>query len=173
MTSEVTNPSSKELSDFLLTEYSHLRDEILKRTEIQHQLIAMALIATGTFLAMNSVTAKLAYPVLALFLSIAWTQSDIRIRQLGMYIKEHIERRLGNIGWEHVHTLQPDFGKIWSLAHFASGGIFCGTQCLVLVSLLTTNFSTLDKALLCLDGLVIIITIFLLVPNKPKLINVD
>src|SRR3972149_6861285 len=90
MTSEVTKPLPEEI-DFLLAEYAKLRDEILKRTEIQHQLISLALVATGTFLAMGSVTAKLTYPVLALFLSIAWVKSDIRIGQLGMYIKEEIE----------------------------------------------------------------------------------
>jgi hypothetical protein len=169
MTSEVTNPSSKEISDFLLAEYAKLRDEILKRTEIQHQLISLALIATGTFLAIDSVTAKLTYPVLALFLSIAWVQSDIRIGQLGMYIKERIEGRLGNIGWEHFHTPLRDLGKIRSLAHFAARGILCGTQILILlVSLLTTNFSTLNKVLLCLDSVVIILTIILLGPHKIK-----
>jgi len=125
---------------------------------------------------MKSVTAQLTYPVLALFLSIAWTQSDIRIRQLGKYIREHIEGRLGNIGWEHFHTGQPDLGKIGSLAHFASIGILSGTPCLtVLVSLLTPKFSTIDKVLLCLDVLVILLTIFLfiflLVQHKPKLIG--
>jgi len=168
-TSEVTNPPSKEISDFLLAEYAKLRDEILKRTEIQHQLISLALVATGTFLAMDSVTAKLTYPVLALFLSIAWVQSDIRIGQLGMYIREQIEGRLGIKGWEHFYTPLRDLGKIGSLAHFASRGILCGTQFLtVLVSLLTTNFSTLDKVLLCLDSLVIILTIILLGPHKIK-----
>jgi hypothetical protein len=169
ITSEMTNPSSKEISDFLLAEYAKLRDEILKRTEIQHQLISLALVATGTFLAMDSLTAKLTYPVLALFLSIAWVQSDIRIGQLGMYIRERIEGRLGDIGWEHFHTPLRDLGRMGSLAHFASRGILCGTQFLtVLVSLLIANFSTLDKVLLCLDSLVIILTIVLLGPHKMK-----
>ncbi|MGZ8158771.1 MAG: hypothetical protein ACXWT1_06895 [Methylobacter sp.] len=169
--SEVTNLSSKEMSDFLLAEYGKLRDEILKRTEIQHQLISLALVATGTFLVMDSVTAKLTYPILALFLSIAWVQSDIRIGQLGMYIREQIEIRFGNnMGWEHFHTPMRDLAGIGSLAHFASRGILCGTQFLtVLISLLTTDFSTLDKVLLCLDSLVIILTIILLGPHKIKL----
>jgi len=117
----------------------------------------------------QSMASEVVYPVLALFLSIAWVQSDNRIGQLGLYIREQIEGRLGNIGWEHFHTPMRDLGKIKSLAHFASHGILCGTQFLtVLVSLLTTNFSTLDKVLLCLDDLVIILTIILLGPHKLK-----
>jgi hypothetical protein len=169
ITSEVTNSSSLTISDFLLAEYGKLRDEILKRTEIQHQLISLALVATGTFLAVESVTARLAYPVLALFLSLAWVQNDIRIGQLGMYIREQVEGRLGNIGWEHFHAPMRDLGKIGNLTRFASRGILCGTQFLIiLVSLQTISFTTLDKVLLCLDSLVIILTIILLGPHKIK-----
>jgi hypothetical protein len=165
----VTNPSPNGISDFLLAEYAALRDEILKRTEIQHQLISIALIATGTFLAIQSVTVKLTYPILALFLSIAWVQSDIRIGQLGIYIREQIEGRLGNIGWEHFLTPKRDLGKIGNLARFASLGILCGTQFLtVLVSLQATSFSTMDKVLLCLDSLVIILTIILLWSHETR-----
>lgn len=164
ITSEVTNPSPKDIKAFLLAEYPTLRDEILKRTDIQHQLISLALIATGTFLAIESVTVKLAYPFLALFLSFAWVQNDIRIRQLGTYISEKIEGRFGNIGWEHFLTPMRDWGKIGNLAYFASLGILCGTQILIiiLVSPQITSFTTLDKVLLCVDGLVTILTIILL-----------
>lgn len=39
-----------DASSFYLTEYSDLREEIVKRISFQHQLIAMTLLAAGTFL---------------------------------------------------------------------------------------------------------------------------
>jgi hypothetical protein len=36
-------------ADFLLAEYAALRNEILERTKIQQQLLAMALTAAGVF----------------------------------------------------------------------------------------------------------------------------
>jgi hypothetical protein len=167
--SEKINPSREEMTEFLLAEYGKLRDEILKRTDIQHQLLSLALVATGTFIVIDSVTVKLTYPILALFLSIAWIQSDIRIRQLGVYIREHIEGRMGNIGWEHFHTPMRDLGKIGNLARFSSIGILCGTQLLtVLVSIGANSLTMIEKVLLCIDILVIIFTIVLLSPHKIK-----
>jgi hypothetical protein len=93
---------------FLKEEYQALRGEILKRTELQHQLISFALLAFGSLLAIGfgkdgSPKATLAYPLLTVALSAAWSQHDIRIRQLGRYIKERIEAELlgKEKGWEH------------------------------------------------------------------------
>jgi hypothetical protein len=95
--------------DFLREEYQSLRGEILKRTELQHQLISIAVVAFGSLLAIGfgkdgSPRAILAYPLLTVALSAAWSQHDIRIRQLGTYIKEHIEAELAGKGkgWEHL-----------------------------------------------------------------------
>jgi hypothetical protein len=157
---------------FLLAEYEALRAEILKRTEIQHQLISLALIATGTFLATGSATARLAYPILAVFLAAAWAQSDIRIEQLGAYIEKRVEERLlgDNLGWEHFCKPLHDTPKLRSLAHFASRGVFCGTQILtVLVSFLTTSFPTEDIVLLVVDSLAVILTVILLRQRKLSL----
>jgi hypothetical protein len=92
---------------FLKEEYQALRGEILKRTELQHQLVSIAVVAFGSLLALGfgkdgSPQATLAYPLLTVALSAAWSQHDIRIRQLGVYIKEHIETELlgKGKGWE-------------------------------------------------------------------------
>jgi hypothetical protein len=165
--SEKITPTREEMTEFLFAEYGKLRDEILKRTDIQHQLLSLALVATGTFIVIESVTVKLTYPILAFFLSIAWIQSDIRIRQLGIYIREHIEGRMGNIGWEYFHTPMRDLGKIGNLARFSSIGILCGTQLLtVLISMGANSFTIIEKVLLCIDIIVIIFTILLLSPHK-------
>ena len=164
-----STPSPKESLGFLLAEYEALRAEILKRTEIQHQLISLALIATGTFLTIGSATATLAYPILAIFLAAAWIQSDVRIGQLGAYIKKRIEERLfgSNLGWEHFYTSLHDMPRLGSLAHLASRGVFVGTQILtVFVSLLMNSFPTEDIVLLLVDSFVIVLTIFLLRRRK-------
>ena len=43
---------------FLISEYSALREEIVKRIEIQHQLLSLALIATGTILTIGFQTSN-------------------------------------------------------------------------------------------------------------------
>ncbi len=102
MTGEVSG------TGFLKEEYQALRGEILKRTELQHQLISIALVAFGSLLALGfgkdgSPQATLAYPLLTVALSAAWSQHDIRIRQLGAYIRDNIELQCLGVGkgWEH------------------------------------------------------------------------
>ena len=99
MTGEVSG------AGFLKEEYQVLRGEILKRTELQHQLISIALLAFGSLLALGfgkdgSPQATLAYPLLTVALAAAWSQHDIRI---GEYIRDNIEPQcLGpGKGWEH------------------------------------------------------------------------
>jgi hypothetical protein len=155
-------------ADFLLAEFGKLRDEILKRTDIQHQLVSLALVATGTFIVIESTTIKLTYPILALFLSVAWMQNDIRIGQLGGYIREQIEGRLGGIGWEHYHAPIGDLGPIKNLARFASRGILCGTQILIVLVALRSVPSALDRILCGVDTVAILATYALLSLHEKK-----
>jgi hypothetical protein len=71
---KIESPNS--LPTFLITEYSALRSELVKRMELQHQLISLALIAAGTFLSVgleaDSTIMILIYPFLAMFLASAW-----------------------------------------------------------------------------------------------------
>jgi hypothetical protein len=82
-------------SQFLLAEYRELRSEILKRSELQHQLVSIALVAFGTLAAVglrDAPSALLAYPMLAAFLATSWAYNDIQIAQLGAYIRYRIEK---------------------------------------------------------------------------------
>ena len=160
----------KVSSDFFIAEHSALRAEILKRTEIQHQLISLAIIAAGTFVSVGvqgSPTVMLAYPILALFLAVGWSQNDVRIMQRGAYIKRLETRLLGeNLGWEHERA-STRVGRLGAQTLFASRGILVGTQILtVLVSLLKTNFPIEDIVLLGLDSVFIIFTVLLLRGRK-------
>lgn len=118
-----------------LAEYSALRAEILKRFEIQFQLVSLAVIAAGTIFIAGiqssdhrvGAVLTLGYPILALFLATAWGHNDRRVWQLGTYIREHIETALGvdRLGWEHHHvaaTLGPRY-----VLH-AMKGVFLGTE---------------------------------------------
>lgn len=158
---------SDKSSDFLIAEYAALRDEVLKRIDIQHQIISLTLIASGTLVTIGvqaSTTVALAYPILGLFLAAAWSLQSTRVRQIGNYIRENIEGTFldGDQGWEHVrHT-----GRAVKLGPFAlhgARGVLIGTQLLaVFVSLLITTFSIKDVVLFILDGMVIVLTIVLL-----------
>lgn len=124
-----------------LAEYNALRAEILKRFEIQFQLVSLAIIAAGTIFITGIQTADhrvgtvliLGYPILALFLATAWGHNDRRVWQLGTYIREHIETALGveRLGWEHHHVASP-LGPRYIL--HAMKGVFLGTEGFAIVT---------------------------------------
>lgn len=124
-------------SQFLMAEYKELRGEILKRSEMQHQLISIALVALGALIGVglrDSPSALLAYPVLALFLSIAWSYNDVQIAQLGIYIRYRIEDQVvgGGLGWEHAIYSDRASKQIGSLIKLATRGILWGSEFLVI-----------------------------------------
>jgi hypothetical protein len=123
-------------ADFLLAEYKVLRDEILKRLEMQHQLISFSLVAAGGLFAAGianwTAVLPLLYPVLALFLANSWNLHDIRITELGTYIRDRIEARLleSGHGWEHLRVAQacpPTSDHHWHSAGTLRT-VFAGTQ---------------------------------------------
>jgi hypothetical protein len=123
-------------SAFLLGEYKELRSEILKRSEMQHQLISFALAALGALTAVglkDSPSAFLAYPILALGLAVGWVHHDLQIAQLGMYIKHRIEPQLAGpgVGWQHAISVHPSSRQIGRLAKFATRGVFWLSELLV------------------------------------------
>jgi hypothetical protein len=158
---------------FLLAEFTSLREEIHKRTEIQHQLMTLALVALGAFLSiehMGASSALLAYPILALFLAAAWSHSDIRIRQIGAYIHACIERKFMGLdcGWEHHLRNVAGVGRFGSMAFFASRGVFVGTQVLaILCAIIRTEVPEDHLTLFVVDGAAVILTILVLKPHRP------
>jgi hypothetical protein len=49
-----TTPQENDGIKFSIAEYSALRDEILKRTEVQHQILLLTITALGAFLSNSS-----------------------------------------------------------------------------------------------------------------------
>jgi hypothetical protein len=124
---------TKDPAQFLLAEYAQLKGEILKRSEFQHQLISIALVALGALISVglkDAPIAVLAYPMLALFLSAAWTYNDGQIAQLGIYIQYRIEENLigEGLGWEHAIKADPASPVIGKRIRIATRGILIGSE---------------------------------------------
>jgi uncharacterized membrane protein len=164
-------------SQFLLAEYGQLRGEILKRSELQHQLISIALVAFGGLAAVglrDSPSALLAYPMLALFLAAAWSYNDIQIAQLGAYIRYRIEEQLigGDLGWEHARLSDHASKQIGSLIKVATRGILWGSECLAIGLYLVKRLSmgwppTIEESraevvLVILAGIAVVFTIVIM-----------
>ena len=90
----------------LVVQYNTLREEILKRMEIENQLVTFTIIVFGTILGIgyqNKITSLiLIYPMIALFVIILHIHSEYHVNQIAFYIKDRIESVVGevNIGWE-------------------------------------------------------------------------
>ena len=124
---------TKDPVQFLLAEYAQLKAEILKRSEFQHQLISIALVALGALVSVglkDAPIAVLAYPMLAMFLASAWTYNDAQIAQLGIYIRYRIEENLigEGLGWEHAIKADSVSGVIGKRIRIATRGILIGSE---------------------------------------------
>ncbi len=171
------SPSStipSDVMDLLLAEYQALSEEKLKRAELQHQLLSFALVAFGALLAAGlqakSAPIILVYPFLAMFLSVAWTYNEHRVRQIGAFIKYRIEARIGNeLGWEHFRTNLTS-GPLGSREFLAARGIYIGSGLIaMLMGALTgpiTTFGISEIILFALAALSVILTTVILRRTK-------
>lgn len=175
----VNRKVNPKLRTEILKEYSVLKDEILKRTEIRHQLLSFTLVAAGTFLTIGAQglvepSVLLIYPILATFLAAVWTHSDIRVGELGEYIRTNIEPRLDGLRWEK--HLRKKYGRhenwlLRRLMEFSASGIFLTTEILAVVFATyhpRWTSSREQKMLLILDGIAITMT-FLLILLRRKM----
>ena len=173
-------PNTNDASNFLLAEYKELRAEILKRSEMQHQLISFSLAALGALMTVglkDSPSALLIYPIVTLGLAIGWTYNDLQIAQLGLYIRYRVEDKLvGSRGWEHAIALQVTSKEIGRLAKLATRGVFWTSAVLALllyVSKRSTPWPATIQALVIEDlvlGVSIIATVcmFVVMRNRDK-----
>jgi hypothetical protein len=172
MDTKETNNVPKDTS-FLLAEYTALREETVKRMDIEHQLATFTVIVFGTILGIgfqnNKITPLiLLYPTLALFLSIGWSDCDSMTLLIGTYIREQIEAALqtGSTGWEHYW---PTHGH--SRYYWAMKGIFISTQALaIVIGVVIVPLNTLlMRVLLCVAIASLLLTfVFMLHPSPIK-----
>lgn len=147
------------MSDFKLAQFSALRDEILKRLEMQHQLLALALIVSGTLLTIGladkgPAMILLLSPILIMFIAIAWSSNNVRIGQAGKFIKE-VE---GAEDWEH-YWRSSEIHNWLATGTIAAHGIFNGAQLVIIAfALLRSNFPTVEKVLIVIDVVTVVLT---------------
>lgn len=126
--------------------YNNLREEIVKRIEIEHQVISISLVALGAILTIGltntNVTFLLLYPILVMFLASTWCDNNLRIGEISAYIKEEIAPKVGTniIGWELAQKkfYSYPYGFRHSiLTVLGKRGVFLGSQLAVIVLAIT------------------------------------
>lgn len=152
---------------YLEMEYKTLRDEILKRMDLRHQMVSVTLTIAGAFLGFGLGTpgVVLVYPPLAAFLAVAWAQNDYRVRQVSTYIREHHEKYLPGLGWETHMQAQRSSGGVgaWRLLLMSHGGIFLLTQLMAIgIGLLKFTYTPVEYGLLGIDVLFVLIVVWVL-----------
>jgi hypothetical protein len=135
-----------KLEQQFLAEYQSLRTELIKRLEIQHQIvlfstaIAVVLITLGMLLSEIGISAILLYPILALFLATVWVHNDVRLFDIRSYIKARLEKkRLAGLEWEN-HLFIKRKGSFLRLTELSAFCIF------VLVSILALLIANQKQA---------------------------
>ena len=144
---------------FALAEYSALRDEILKRIEFQNNILNWTLVIAGSFvgfaLQLNNAIILLLYPPIAFGLSASWYQNNLRIRQLGAYIRKRIEARTSNTGWEQY---RKDEGvQVTGTAQFARGTFMISQGAMLVLSTILLTSSRPKWIVLLLIGLPLLV----------------
>lgn len=113
-------------------EYAALRNEILKRIELRHQIIQTLIVFAGVIfgLGLSNPGVALIYPPLAALFALSWVQSDYRIRDISKYIRDYIEPTFETPGWETVlqEIRKNATNRTWRFIVFSHGGLFLGTQ---------------------------------------------
>src|SRR5690348_1002208 len=155
-----------ETLTLLLAEYNALREEILKRMELQHQVMFLALPVFGTILGVGiqfrASSIVLLYPIIAVFLAATWAWNHRRVRELGAYIRVRIEARVGqtHMGWES-YISQISHPRLGSLNFIASRGIFLETSVIaIVVAIPIANFDTIEILLFILAVLCTVSSIY-------------
>lgn len=136
-------------------EYNALREELNKRMEFRNQIIFAVLLAAGTILTASviaamdtskaSAAAVFVYVPIAVSLAALWAQNDVRVIQLGKYIREHLEPQIPGLGWES-HRKQTTEAPVSVLGIpflvVAAGSLFLITE---LMSLLVGFYVMLNR----------------------------
>jgi len=177
-------PPAREVSlsgEGLLKEFEVLRAEILSRLRMRQQVLALTLAGAAAFLAAGAQklldpAVLLLYPLVAAFLAAVWAHNDIRIGELGRYIKEKIEPRVAGLGWQgHIRSQydEPQFRRwLWvaRLAELSAGGIFLCTQLLAIILAAyregPLTFKLAENVLLVLDTMAIALTLAFVVERR-------
>jgi hypothetical protein len=110
--------------------------------------------------------AVLVYPLIATYLATSWAHTDVRILEAGAYIREHIETRVSDLGWEsHLRQTHSTKTRLFGLGfvELSALGVFVLTQVLALIiAVPRLTYSELDIVLLVIDCAAIFSTYFVI-----------
>jgi hypothetical protein len=149
-------------------EYTALREEILKRIESRQQLISITLTIAAAVLGVgwtSGAVILLLYPLIAALMAAGWAQNEILIRQISAYIRENLEGKVTEPGWERTSRAQMSATMVfgWPIEVLSLGGIFVLTQVMALALGWTRfNSTALEWILLAADGVALAVVLLLL-----------
>ena len=164
------NKKSKPIEDIsrgIEIEFNALRNEVLKRIEIREHISQITLGLAGVFQSVGLANPVIAfiYPTLSFFLAVGWAQNDIRIRQLGNYIRNKLEPALPGLAWEsHRKNIEEQTRtSLWHFVILSHGGIFVTTQIMAIgIGIFKFTYTLIEQVLLGVDLLSILLTFILL-----------
>lgn len=133
--------------DEMILQYEALRSEVLARMNMRQQLMTMTIAGAGVFSVI--VTGDiirpiflLLYPLLTLCIAIAWSHHDVRIGEIGDYIRQYIEPSFSGLQWEkfmrELYHGNDSISK--SMAEYAGLGTFIGTEVAAVILALLFQF---------------------------------
>jgi hypothetical protein len=151
-----------QMNENSLVEYKALRDEILKRIEMRQNILSITLALAAAFLSAGILqrnqsdfigpSVAFIYPPIAACLALGWAQIDHRIRDIGIYIRDNIEKNTPGLGWEiylHGHQMEKinsdqeeksnnirkkkTVDSNWRSLVLSHGGVFVCTQIMAIV----------------------------------------
>lgn len=119
--------------DDALVEYKALRDEILKRQGIENQTILGIITVFGVILGIAlaqhvPLLFLFAYPPIAFIAACQWADRYYIVRLAGAYIRNGVEKKSKNIGWENVLKKRR-----YPLYRYVAYGTFVGTQLFAII----------------------------------------
>jgi hypothetical protein len=125
-----------------LDEYKTLRDETIKRLELQSQiqnftLVFAAAMFTLAFGSSGYGVASLIYPIMALFFALGFVYNGLMIIQIGTYIRG-LEAHVPGLGWAGYLKHRYWFFEFFQL--LSTAGLFLGTESIGIIL-----YSMLDR----------------------------
>jgi hypothetical protein len=131
-------PGNQDRQQQLLAEYNALRAEMLHRIGERYRIVAFSIPVFGVMLALDVDTRMLMlYPILGLFQALGWAQNDLRIGEIGVYIRKRTEIILDWMQWEnYTHTTRGKESFSWNFRRstvITACGIIGGTQLMAVI----------------------------------------
>ena len=129
-----------------LEEYKSLREETVKRVELNYQIINLTLIATGALWTVGTASTDivlLLHPWLVFFFAANYGSNNYVIVELGVYTREWIEKGKELCWASYFATRVEAVKRFHNLSIF---GIFAGTSALSLVIYYLIKKAAPDKS---------------------------